>query len=221
MGTSCPNEEMIADYIEGRLSDKETYVVEKHLCDCDQCLIDFQVSINFLRDTSTNGLDDVPEKVTQAAIDLINSQDATSPVAKKSRLKQLVDDFYSKVYDAFIWTSLGQWRLAPIRGPRKVSSKDIIRIKKVFKELMTEIEIEKIRGNKTNIRVKLLKYDSARPGIRVTLKRDDREILSHLIDDQDVTLFEDIPFGRYCLAFTRDGTELGIYRFDIKESPNE
>ena len=220
MDKPCPDEEMIADYIEGRLSDNQKYVMEQHLSDCDRCLMDFQVDRNLFYELDTNELDDVPESVTQAAVDLVNRQNAISSVSKQDRLRQFVDGLYSKVYDSFIWTSLGQWRLAPIRGSRKVLSEDIIRIKKAFKEIRTEIEIEKVSGNKTNIRVKLPKHNKVRSGIRVTLKRDKREILSHLIDDQGYVLFEDIPFGRYSLAFTRDGVELGIYRFDIKGSPN-
>ena len=220
MEKPCLDEEMIADYIEGRLAAKKKYAMEKHLSDCDQCLMDFQVTINLFRDLNKNELDDAPEKVTQAAINLANYQNAIPSVSKQGRLRQFVDGLYSKVYDSYIWTSLGQWHLAPIRGSMTVLSEDIIRIKKVFREVNTEIEIEKVSENKTNIRVKLLKYDRTRPGIRVTLKRDEREILSHLVDNKGYVLFEDIPFGCYSLAFTREGTNLGIYRFDIKESQN-
>ena len=220
MEKSCPNEEMIADYIEEHLSNKQKHIMEKHLSVCDHCLVDFQVARNLFSEKETIALEGVPARVTQAAIDLINSRIAAQSGAKKDRLGQFMDGLYLKICDSFIWTSGGKWQLAPVRGSGKVLSQDIIRIKKAFKGVKAEIEIEKLSGNKADIRVKLFKVDSVRPGIRVTLKRDEREILSHPIGVQGYVLFDEIPFGRYRLVFGRNRIEIGQYCFDMKESNN-
>ena len=57
-------------------------------------------------------------------------------------------------------------------------------------------------------------------GIRVTLKKGERELCSSLFSGGRV-LFEDISFGPYTLIFARNGASLGAYPFEIKESHDE
>jgi hypothetical protein len=53
--------------------------------------------------------------------------------------------------------------------------------------------------------------------IRVTLKRDERELCSSLCNEGYV-IFEDISFGPCKLIFEKDGVSLGTYSFHIKET---
>ena len=95
-------------------------------------------------------------------------------------------------------------------------SKDLVRLKKSFKTVDVEIEIEKTGENTSCIRVRLPRNAE---GIRITLVQDDRgrEISSQLLNGGDA-IFEEIRFGHYSLIFTRDGEKLGVYRFVTKES---
>jgi len=108
----------------------------------------------------------------------------------------------------------------PVRGFKRKVAKDLVLLKKTFEDVESEIEIEKVGENKALIRVRLLLADLTSQKIRVTLKKGDREIASHLAEEAYV-LFEDIPFGHYSLTFARDGLTLGTYLFEIKETAHD
>ena len=212
----CPDEELLADYLESRLSDHERSEMEKHLANCEMCLEEFMVARNLVRGGDGFELDRVPSRVTQAAVRLVNTQGLTSSASLRERLKRLIKGLHLRMSD-FHLTPWGEWRLAPIRGSRRVVSKDLVCVRKTFKEIEVEIEIEKTGENKTLIRVKLPESNRHGKGIRVTLKNGEREISSHFLDGAPV-LFEDIHFGRYSLTFSRDGVMVGKYLFKIKET---
>ena len=217
MKTVCPDEEMIADYLEGRVSHDERSEIEEHLSCCERCLDEFIVARNLVRGEDRFELDPVPSRVTQAAARLVSSEGLISFGTLRERFRRLIKGIYSRISDLFHLTPWGEWRLAPIRGSRRVVSKDLIHLRKTFKEIEAEIEIEKAGENKALIRVTL--PEDARQGkrIRVTLKKGEREISSHLLNG-GYALFEDIPFGHYSLTFFRDGVMLGKYLFNIKET---
>jgi hypothetical protein len=218
MKKSCPGDEMFADYLEGRLPDGERYKIEEHLSDCEICLQEFIVGKGVIRGGDSHESNSVPSRVTQAAVRLVNNQVLISPGSLMERFKRSIKGLYLRLSGLFSPTPWIQWRLAPIRGSKRVVSKDLIHLRKAFKEIDTEIEIEKTSESKAHIRVKLPKSNTHRKGIRVTLKRGEREISSYLLDGGGSVLFEDIPFGHYGLTFSRDGVKLGTYLFEIKET---
>ena len=112
-----------------------------------------------------------------------------------------------------------KWQLSPVRGSRQTVSEDLFRIKKRFRDFDAEIEIEKTGENMAHIRTRLFERNGCGNGIRVTLKRGERELCSSLPSGGRV-LFEDISFGPCKLIFERDGVRLGAYLFDIKETRN-
>ena len=219
MKTPCPDEEMLADYLEGRLFDGERHEIDEHLSGCDICLEDLMVARSLVRGGDSLELDPVPSQVTQAAVSLVNSQGSIWPGSLRERLNRSIKGLHLRLSGLFSPTPWGEWRLAPIRGSKKVVSRDLISLRKAFKGIDVEIEIEKTGESKALIRVKLPKNNSLGKRIRVTLKRGEREISSHLLDG-GYALFEDIPFGHYGLTFARDGVMLGTYFFEIKESSN-
>jgi hypothetical protein len=82
--------------------------------------------------------------------------------------------------------------------------------------MAAEIQIEKTGDDKAHIRVSLVGNPQI-TGVRVTLKRGEREVFSYSLGVGYV-LFEDIPFGHYGLLFTKDGEVLGKYHFEMKGS---
>jgi len=210
-----PDEEMIADYLEGRLSDAEREDLEKRICDHEEWLEGFVVAGSVVRSAGRSDLKPIPSGVTQTAKHLVSSRVLEATPSMGERLKHFLKELYSKLSltGPAPWA---QWRFASIRGPRKVVSKDLARVTKTFKEIKTEIEIEKVGPNKSYVRIILLKNNLDKT-VRVTLKRRDREVSSQLLTE-DVVLFEDIPFGKYNLIFFRNSDELGTYLFEIRES---
>ena len=207
-----PNEEMLADYLEGRLPDEVRDEMEAHLSACETCLEELIASGDLLRNREHRDLQAVPSRVTEAAIDLINKRSLRAHGFPSAGLKRTLRGLLTSLR----LPVFGDWALSPIRGTKTVVSKDLIHMRKAFKDMAAEIQIEKMGDDKAHIRVNLVD-DPQITGVRVTLKRGEREVSSYPLGGGYV-LFEDIPFGRYGLLFTRDGEVLGKYHFEIKGS---
>jgi hypothetical protein len=207
---SCPVEEIIADYLEGRLPAEDKEAMDAHLSECDLCLEELVIAGKAIRDAIQ--LPAVPSGVTEAAARLVARR--TTGVAEKG-LKESIAAYAEKISDYFHYSF--PWRLqqATIRSSRIAAAPDLVMIRKVFKKMRAEIEIEKTGARKAHIRVKA--SGGEKNGIRVTLKKGEREISSQLLR-AGYALFEDIPFGRCEIVFSANGSELGTYTFEIRES---
>ena len=207
---SCPDEEIIADYLEGRLSAEDKEAMDVHLSECQLCLEELVIAGKAIRDAAE--LHAVPSGVTEGAVRLVARR--TTGVAEKG-LKESIAAFAEKISEYFRYSLHSRWQQATIRSSKIAAAPDLVMIRKVFKEIEAEIEIEKTGADKAHIRVRANKGE--KNGIRVTLKRVEREISSQLLSG-GYTLFEDIPFGRYEIVFSTNGSELGSYTFEIRES---
>jgi hypothetical protein len=220
MKNSCFNDEMLADYIEGRLTDDGRAVIERHLYDCETCLDGFVVAEKLSRDNVQLDMVAAPSPVTRTAVNLVRSQILAPDVPLKQRLKRSLRAWSTGLLDLFRPVPWRQDTLGPIRGSKKVVSDDLVHLRKTFKEIETEIEIEKTGKLTAHIRIRLTQNSNHMKGVRATLKKGEREISSHPLIGAYV-LFEDIPFGHYELTFSSNGSKLGTYLFAVKESPHD
>jgi hypothetical protein len=147
----------------------------------------------------------------------VRSQDAEPSDALPDKLKRAAGGLWEKALDTLNLPSRAGLELAPIRGSKTRLGKDLIHLSKTFKDLEVEIDIEKTGEDKANIRVALPASQKDEKTVRATLKRGDREVSSSLLNKAYV-LFEDVPFGHYNLSFSREGVELGVYSFEIREN---
>lgn len=214
MRIRCPDEERLGEYLEGRLSEEDRSQMEEHLSDCQICLEALVITNSLVRGRDGFELHPVPDGVTEAAMHLVARQSATFD-SLLGKLKGFVRDLGPRISDAIWLTPSGKWRLAPIRGSRRLASENLVRLRVPFREIETEIEIEKIGAGKAHIRVKFPKANKPRKATRVTLKKGEREIASYLLDGAYV-LFENIPFGHYGICLAENGNNLGTYVFEIK-----
>ena len=217
MKIPCPDEEKLAGYLEGRLSEAEKSQMEEHLSDCQICLEGLVVTNGLVRCKGLHDLDPVPAEVTEATVNLVTSNFAISHRSTMERLKGSIRNLGSRILDVLWLNPLGKWRLAPIRGSKRVESEDIVRLRVPFKDINMEIEIEKAGAGKARICVSLHGSNKPRKGVRITLKKGEREIASYLLDGAYV-LFKDIPFGHYGISLAEDGVSLGTYLFEIKDT---
>lgn len=218
MKTACPGEEIIADYIEGRLSENDRSSVEAHLSDCELCLEVFLTVRAINSSKEKPNLEPVPERITQTAVQQIKEQRPLSVNTVISKYKRSLRRFYTWLSEWLNITPWKGWGLSPIRSSGEKISDDLIILRHQFRGLETEIEIEKKGLEKADIRVSLIKDDSVTRS-RVTLKRDEREIASKLFEN-NFAFFEEVPFGHYTLLFSSNGTKRGKFDFQIKESLN-
>jgi hypothetical protein len=213
----CPNDERLIDYIEGRLSEEERSDLEIHLSVCEMCLEELVITNNIVARKDIYELEQSPSEVTDAAVNLVADR---SPLPS-SVLIDSVNKFFSKlgsyiVNPIRVWP-WGRWNPAPLRGVKVAASEDYVCLEVSFKDLKTEIEIEKTGINKANIRLRLNQPIKNPKSLRVTLKNGERELASYLLDGTYV-FFEDIPFGHYSISLAEDNVTIETYSFEIKES---
>ena len=174
----CNKDEMLGDYLEGRLSGSAKSQMEEHLSSCGTCMETLVVGNSLIRGGNQAGFDDVPGKVTDAAIKLLRNQNVSPAETLKHRFMKFWEALYSTLVD-----HLNFWRkrqLAPVRSSKTIITKDLMRLKKTFKEIDVEIEIEKTGKRHSTIRVSLINDAKGTKGIRVTLqKENEREISCH------------------------------------------
>lgn len=213
----CPDEERLVDYIEGRLSKEDRSHIEEHLSDCEICLEGLMVTRSILHGRDEIETEPVPAAVTESAVSLITGPRAPLFDVSIDRLKLAINRIKSGFEDLFWPDSWMRWQPAAIRGAKSVASEDLFRIRVSFKKIKTEIEVEKTANEKALIRVQFPRGTQKAQKIRVTLKENDREIASYLLEGASVR-FEAVPFGHYGISLTENGVNLGTYLFEIKET---
>jgi hypothetical protein len=219
MKRDCKYQTWLPDYIEGTLDKAVTDTLEAHLADCSVCL-DTATLLTVLR-RQDEGLDPdpVPPELTLFTLASVHAR----AKGDNTPLKRL-----AMKAQAMVHLALGSLRTL-FEGPLKLSSArgldtdvngDLVRVKRSFKGRTVEIEIEKTGPRTDLIRILLPDPSPRWRKARVTLKRGRREIGSYPLDEGYVVI-EDIDFGRYNLLFSLNGTEMGRYHFEIRETSDE
>lgn len=218
MKNLCSGEELMTEYIEDRLHEQELTVIEEHISLCDACQQEIIIGSGLVRNIGNIKTDPVSEHVKQPAINLTNNHYFKSKISLLEKCKEYLSDLRVKISDLTGWISLKRWGLQPIKDPNKVIFENIIRLNRNFKDINTEIEIERIGIKDVNILVRILNHQLRVNGIRITLIREQREVSSLLVDAAGYVTFEKMPFAHYGLVVARDGIILGNYYFDITGS---
>jgi len=214
MNRKCLNEEEIADFMEDRLPHEARLRVERHLSECDACLKEVVVVRGVVRGGHLADYDPVPDVVTRKAIEMVQERGRESLSEKASGLSEMISSKWNQLRRS-LWP-LYNFQLAAVRGTKTFVSDDLVIVKKSFPTFDAEIEIEKTADDEACIQVKVNEKSGNIP-IRVSLFKNEREMSSYLLNDSKA-LFDDIPFSHYRLTFTRDGSKIGEYPFEIKES---
>ena len=218
MAPACLDEELLAGYLEGNLTDAERDRVELHLAGCETCLQEFVLSRNMIQGDGLDGLASAPAGVTASAIERINEQSRRTFVPLSKIFRQSARDLYQKVSDVLTSSPAGDWELAAVRGGQITTSPNGVVIRKTFANIPTEIEIEKTYRGNAHITVRFPASGKKTKGTRVTLQKGEREVASFLTGKSGQVLFEDVPFGHYSLVFLRNGDVFGTYLFELKET---
>lgn len=214
----CPQEELLADYLEDRLGIEERSGIESHFSACPRCLDELLIANSITQNRENLAADPVPEHVTEAALNLVAKLASRPQDAYKPRSYQFFNIIYDRISEHIKLMKYNKNRFAPVRGSRRSESSDYYRVRKMFKEIVAEIEIEKAGHQIAAIRVTLINGFDIENDFRVTLRNShNRESASHRISGK-FAIFENIPFGHYSLAFMQNGKKIGTYSFEIKES---
>ena len=213
----CVSDERLTDFLEGRLSPRQRRQVERHLSICDQCLEYLHICRRIGLASSINK----PVIATAALTNRVISElDRLDDGSLLDRLAGRIRALYMQ-WQRFIEQNgrMGFATLAPIRGNKTLVADDLVILQKTFSDLETEISIEKVERQLTNVSVAIRKANPEKTPIRVSLVAEDREVASYLMDKGDAH-FESVTFGHYSLVFTHNSTLIGRYSFRIKETGN-
>ncbi len=212
MKKQCPDDEVLADYMEGRLSAEKRLILEAHLSDCDVCIENLVIGKSVARNMEQFELESVPHYITSSAMRLVD--DLNTPLIE--RTGRVAKKICSKISDFLAPDFWSSQAVSAIRGGRGETVSDNCEpVIKNFNGIKTKIEIEKSLNAQehTTIKVSLLPDQHITfADIRVSLKKGDRELSSFLLNN-GYTLFEEIPPGEYQLVFTKDGFSIGKYIF--------
>ena len=214
MKKSCSDEEMLAEYLEGQLPEEDRFIMEKHLSECRICLEEIIVANNLIRHKERLELEFVPAKVTESAVRLAIGRNSMFSGILTNKLEGTFKNIGLKIADVFRLYPWEKYRPAPIRSSKRIMSENFVSMGVSFKNIKTEIEIEKTEADKANIRVILPRTNKPIKSIRITLEKGNREVTSYLLDG-DYVLFEDIPFDRYSISLAENGVKRGTYIFEI------
>lgn len=232
MRNLCPNDEILMDFVEGRLSERQRSKIEVHLAACDLCREQVGACAELLyRDVA---LDEVqaPEHLTQLAVDRVSQLSATpGPGVPRAVPKNVPKGVPEGVPEGVIdqarrWLAKGVAvleRIVPQGEPEWVAvrgdattSDHLIRREKRFGDAALTIEIEKSGDGQALIRVALTELDRTDEPLRVALFKGEREVASMMLGAAPV-VFEEIAFGVYSLLFARGNAKIGEYTFEVTE----
>jgi len=216
MSLQCPDEEILAGYLIGRLDAVTREFFEHHLTECDRCLDEFAVTRGLVRSGGLAHLKPVPPEVTRKTARLVAGPPADLVLELTGKARRSLKHILSAATDLLAPGMFGG-RLAPVRGERRTFP-DHVQLHKTFKEFEAEIDIEKTGNGMVQIRV-LIPGGKAGAATRITLVRNEREVASFAVNGEPV-LFEDIAYGGYVLNFSRQGETIGSYTFSIQETGN-
>jgi hypothetical protein len=220
MKRKCPVEEKLAGYLEQRLSEKERIHLEAHLSECDLCMEELVAVQSISAEWPASEHVPVPGRLTRAAMDRVQKEMQSHESEAKQWISRSAKGMYRAISDNLPAAPWRELSLATVRGSKKRISKDHLLIKRSFKGFNCEIEIEKTSNQIATIRVKLISDNGMDKDLRGTLKKGVREISSELFSRKCIAL-ENIPFGHYTLAFSRNELSMGSYDLEIEEMLNE
>jgi hypothetical protein len=219
MKRDCEYETWLPDYTEGTLDESRADALEAHLVECPVCIETATLLAALARQDEGSALDPVPPELTLSILSslLPGAKGGRGPMGELGRKAQAAGHL---AFDALSALFKRPWQLSPARGPESIDDGALVRVKKVFKGTLVEIDIEKTGPGTALLRILLPNPSAGWRNARVTLKRGRREIGSYPLDEGYVVI-EDVDFGRYNLLFSSNGTELGRYHFQIRETSDE
>jgi len=194
----CFSEFEMGAYIEGSLSPEMKEAFENHFASCDHCWSEFVELNRVIIKESDMLAGEVPEHLIKKAVRMFPEKSGLFDIVLKL-VRDSVDVVYS-AHDITAFTPL------PVSGLRsgKIVRPEMIVLKKSFKDIDVQLDIEKVNENICNIRVSVdtLKNRDLIKGLRVELISEGRELVSVPVEGGE-TILEDIKTGRYAIKISR------------------
>jgi len=207
----CPDEEALAGFIAGGLSEPYAEKILSHVARCTSCAETAAL---------VRTLEGEQEKEESALVPhgLIEKAKGLDPANKG--VMDVVIRFAKGVAEVIrAGTDVKGGRipaLEAVRGEDKVVSENLVILTKPFPPFLAEVEVERTRPELAEITVRLTDGQGSHPpGVRVSVFEDEVEIESNLLSE-GAAVFENLKFGQYRLEITRRGEPVGRIALDMK-----
>lgn len=207
----CPDEESLANYLSGLLSDAAKESLENHLAGCTFCVDEIVAAHKAMQDTAT---EIVPQRVMDRAMGLVPA---------KQRNEGVFDVVVRLVKDSIeLVSTSGQW-IAPmaaapvgVRGRAQPSESSILQVEKEMGKFKVAVEVERVETDLCQVVVNVSGLEGkAAEGVRVSLLAGGREQASY-VTRQGEAVFDRIPQGEYNLALSEAGAPVGMIRLKME-----
>lgn len=205
------DEEALACFIEGRLSERECGVMKEHLVGCESCLDKLTLNLEL----GSIGKEKVPQELLKNARDLLLGPDEPALLEIILRLKDKFLEIVNTTGDILVGQELMP---APVLRSRQIKDfKDEITILKDFQDIRVEIKIESKMGKlfSVNILARKKQTQETVKDLRVALIREDIELESYISETGSVT-FDNVALGKYNIAVSTIDKKLASVLLDIK-----
>jgi hypothetical protein len=210
----CPDDERLAGYLDGILTEVERQELEGHLASCTLCLDDLGAAYKSM-EAGQDGI--VPQRALEKAMALM-SRTCADP-----DFFELVVRMFRDSLDLVSTTGQVVFAAAPaeVRGKGKISDASIVQVEKKLEKFTVTVEAERTEENLCQVAVNVRSNaGSVADGIRVSLISGGREAASYLAR-QGTAIFDRIGPGDYLLEVSEAGHSIGTIRLTIKGGSRE
>jgi hypothetical protein len=206
---ACPDEERLAVYLSGNLSDADRDTVEEHLSRCSFCLSEIAAVNQALQNTHE---ETVPRLLMERAMRLVASAPRGNVVQLVVRLAK---DAVELVSGAGEWIIPVTSQFVAVRGATPHAA-GIVQVEKEIDGYKVEVDVEQVETGICQVALTLSSIDGkAADGMRVSLLVGEREQASFLTR-QGRAIFAGVPKGDYKLVISRAGTVVGTINLAIE-----
>jgi len=206
-----PDEQTLACFLEGRLTNAENTRVKAHLVSCDYCME--ALTLNFRMKPAR--MIEVPVWLLERVKNLMALQEESCVLEIVVRLKEKILEILNTTGNVLVGQELIP---QPVLRSRSIKDfKDEVTVLKDFKDIRVEIKIENKGGKAFDLLVvvKQKRTQKIIKDLRVTLLKDDLELESYLNDSGSVT-FEHVLLGKYLVEISTVTNKLASILLDIK-----
>lgn len=212
----CPNEEMVACYIDGLLSSKEKDTLDQHLLSCPSCKEIFSIQGEVAKIQKEEGVGFVPDYVTKEAQQLVHEKYGV-------KILKLVASFSDKVFEAIQTTGevISGHQLQPNFALRDSSGTKQIKtfsVRKIFNNIRVDLEITRESGDSNTIIVRVMDNQTEIPNndLRVTLIQSEIELESY-ITQNGKAIFENVKSGQYIFEISQVDSIVGAITVELNK----
>jgi len=206
-----PEDELLACFMEGSLSEAESARIKRHLISCGGCAQKISLQLKVDPGEGINA----PESLINNAKSLVSGGSGILPLEIVFKLKDNLLELINTTGDILFGQELMP---ALVLRSRKIKDfKDEVTILKDFKDVRVEIKLvnRQAKAFDLTVLVKEKQTQQVIKDLRITLLKEDLEIESYHTDSGRV-VFENILLGRYRVEITGIEAKLAAIILDIK-----